>query len=156
MQEVTIYCDGSGTTNDKPCGFAAILIWGFNFPKEITGSLSNGTNNVAELMGAIIGLEALKRPCKVDVWSDSMYVVNGIMQNWAVNWRKRGYLRAVNNVDGSLVPEYVSNYLYWDRLLIACEKHDVTFHHVKGHSGNTENERCDKLANQARKAHVSR
>ena len=94
-----------------------------------------------ELLGCIVGLEALRRPCTVTVYSDSQYLVNAFNQNWVAGWLKRGWKNAqkqpVKNVD------------LWKRLLAAKEPHTVTFVWVKGHAGHAENERCDALATAA-------
>ena len=93
------------------------------------------------LLGAIVGLEALKRPCNVTLYSDSQYLVNAFNQNWVAGWLKRGWKNAqkqpVKNVD------------LWKRQLAAKEPHTVTFVWVKGHAGHAENERCDALATAA-------
>jgi len=89
-----------------------------------------------ELMGAIIGLEALKYPCRVTLWTDSRYVIDGIQNGWAQHWRARGW-RKTKNPD------------LWERLLSVCDRHDVTFDWVPGHNGVPENERCDALATAA-------
>ena len=94
-----------------------------------------------ELMGVIVGLEAINRPCAVDVFSDSQYVVKAFNDHWIDGWLRRGWKNAskdpVKNVD------------LWKRLLAAAEPHDVTYHWVRGHAGHPENERCDALATAA-------
>ena len=99
------------------------------------------TNNRMELMAVIAGLEALNRPCEVEVYSDSQYVVNAFNQHWVDGWIKKGWKRGKN--------EPVKNVDLWKRLLEAKEKHSVTFHWVKGHDGHPQNERCDELATSA-------
>ena len=94
-----------------------------------------------ELMAVIVGLEALNRPCTVEVYSDSQYVVNAFNQHWVDGWLKKGWKRGKN--------EPVKNTDLWKRLLAAKAQHDVTFHWVKGHAGHPQNERCDELATTA-------
>lgn len=94
-----------------------------------------------ELMAVIAGLEALNRPCTVEVYSDSQYVVNAFNQHWVEGWIKKNWKRGKN--------EPVKNVDLWKRLLAAKEPHSVTFHWVKGHDGHPQNERCDKLATTA-------
>ena len=145
MQEVTIYTDGSSRGNPGPGGWGAVLQYrdsaGELHELELSGGYALTTNNRMELLGVISALEALKRPCKVSVHSDSQYVVNAFNQHWVSGWLKRGWKNAskqpVKNVD------------LWKRLLAAMEPHDVTYVWVKGHAGHPENERCDALATAA-------
>lgn len=144
--KVNLYCDGSGTTMENPCGYAAILECNGQ-SREITGSLDYGTNNVAELMAAVLGFEALTRPCVVTVYSDSEYLIKGFTENriwkWSANcWytKEKGH-------------KIVPNAAIWQRLIIAQGKHEVTWEWVRGHNGHEQNERCDKLAGIARKSH---
>ena len=145
MQEVTIYTDGSSRGNPGPGGWGAVLQYrdsaGELHELELSGGYALTTNNRMELLGVISALEALKRPCKVRVHSDSQYVVNAFNQHWVAGWLKRGWKNAskqpVKNVD------------LWKRLLAAMEPHDVTYVWVKGHAGHPENERCDALATAA-------
>ena len=145
MQEVTLYSDGSSRGNPGPGGFGCVLQFRDRSGKlhelELSGGFTCTTNNRMELLGVITGLEALKRPCRVEVHSDSQYVVNAYNQHWVEGWLKRGWRNAgkqpVKNVD------------LWKRLLAAKEPHEVTFHWVKGHAGHPENERCDQLATAA-------
>lgn len=94
-----------------------------------------------ELMAVITGLEALNRPCQVEVYSDSQYVVNAFNQHWIESWIKKGWTRGKK--------EPVKNVDLWKRLLEAKREHEVTFHWVKGHAGHAQNERCDALATAA-------
>ena len=109
--------------------------------KEISQGYVRTTNNRMELMAVIAGLEALNRPCTVEVYSDSQYVVNAFNQHWVDGWLKKGWKRGKN--------EPVKNVDLWKRLLSAKGKHNVTFHWVKGHDGHPQNERCDELATTA-------
>lgn len=145
MQKVTIYSDGSSRGNPGPGGYGAVLQFrdasGKLHELELCGGFECTTNNRMELLGVIVALEALKRPCEVHVITDSQYVVNAFNQHWVEGWLKRGWKNAskqpVKNVD------------LWQRLLVAKERHVVTFEWVKGHAGHTENERCDALATMA-------
>lgn len=112
--------------------------------KELSGGRRLTTNNRMELLAAIEGLEALKRPCSVNLYSDSQYVVEGIDKGWAARWRKNDWMR--NRKEPAINPDL------WGRLLDLCEKHEVSLHWVRGHAGNPLNERCDQLAtSEARK-----
>lgn len=143
--DVTLYSDGSSRGNPGPGGYGTILRYtassGAVHEKEFSAGFSCTTNNRMELLGCIVGLEALRRPCTVTVYSDSQYLVNAFNQNWVAGWLKRGWKNAqkqpVKNVD------------LWKRLLAAKEPHTVTFVWVKGHAGHAENERCDALATAA-------
>lgn len=115
-----------------------VLMYG-DHEKELYGSEANTTNNRMELMAAIQGLEALKRPCHVALTTDSEYVRKGITQ-WMDNWKRNGWKTA------SKKP--VKNTELWQRLDAATHKHSVDWHWVKGHSGHPENERADQLANR--------
>ena len=140
MKEVLIYTDGACVGNPGPGGYGAIIIYNRS-RKEISGGEAQTTNNRMEMMGAIAALEALKEPCKVKLFSDSRYVVDGIDKGWAKRWQANGWRR--NKRDLAL------NVDLWQRLLTALEKHDAAFLWVKGHAGNPENERCDALARMA-------
>lgn len=145
LSEVTLYTDGSSRGNPGPGGYGAVLKFvdsqGQLHSKELSQGYDETTNNRMELMGVIAGLEALKRPCRVMVHSDSQYVVNAFNQNWIGGWLKRGWKNSKK--------EPVKNVDLWKRLLEAKESHQVTFHWVKGHAGHPENERCDQLATAA-------
>ncbi len=145
MQEVTLYTDGSARGNPEgPGGYGAILQFvdsgGNLHEKEMSAGYRKTTNNRMELMAVIAGLEALTRPCRVTVVSDSQYVTNAFLKGWLENWQKKNWKGAsgpVKNVD------------LWKRLLAAAQPHDLTFIWVKGHAGHPENERCDRLATSA-------
>ena len=109
--------------------------------RELSGGFRETSNNRMELMAPILGLEALEQSCQVAVHSDSKYVVDGIEKGWAKRWRANGWMRNKR--------ERAQNEDLWMRLLDLCEKHDVKFHWLRGHDGNTENERCDELASTA-------
>ena len=134
---VTIYTDGACSGNPGPGGWGAILIYG-EHEKEISGGLPQTTNNRMELTGVIEALQQLKRPCTVELYTDSQYIVNAINQGWAVRWRANGWMR--NKKEAALNPDL------WQKLLELTELHQVTFHWVKGHASNEYNNRCDALA----------
>lgn len=146
MTKVTVYTDGAARGNPEgPGGYGAVLEFvdsrGNLHTREYSGGYKKTTNNRMELMGAIVALEALNRPCQVDLYSDSKYVVDAFNSHWIQGWLKRGWKKAdrqpVKNVD------------LWKRLLAAKEPHQVAFHWVKGHDGHPLNERCDQLATEA-------
>ena len=142
LPEVTIYTDGACLGNPGPGGYGAVLIHG-DKRKELSGGYRRTTNNRMEIMGAIAALEALKKPCKVTLYSDSQYVVNAIEKGWAKRWRAKGWKR--NDKEKAVNPDL------WARLLDLCERYDVEFRWLRGHSGHVENERCDVLAVTAAK-----
>ena len=134
---VRLYTDGACSGNPGPGGWAAILKFGPH-QKEISGNMSHTTYNRMELFAVISGLGALKQSCKVEVYSDSTYVVNAFNQNWIESWQKRGWKTSDNKP--------VENQDLWRLLLITMRKHDVSFHKVPGHQDHAENNRCDELA----------
>ncbi len=135
---IDIYTDGACSGNPGPGGWGALMIWR-DEEKELCGGETATTNNRMELMGAIQALEALKRPSKVALHTDSTYVRDGITK-WIHNWKRNGWKTAAKKP--------VKNAELWQRLEAALERHDVEFHWVKGHSGHPENERADELARQ--------
>ena len=143
MEEVIIYTDGACSGNPGPGGWGSILMMGEN-KKEISGGKKDTTNNVMELTAVIEALKLLKRPCKVDLYSDSAYVVNAFLQNWILGWIKNGWKNSNK--------EEVKNKELWQELLSLTKIHDVTFHKVKGHADNEYNNRCDELARNAIKS----
>ena len=149
--KVTLYSDGASRGNPGPGGYGTILQYtdraGVLHEKEISEGFRSTTNNRMELMGVIAGLEALVKPCSVDVWSDSQYVIKAFNDHWIDGWVKRGWKKA----DG----KPVLNEELWRRLLLAAEPHEITWHWVKGHAGHPENERCDALATAAADALLS-
>ena len=144
--QVVIYSDGACSGNPGPGGWGAVMISGEHV-KEICGGEPDTTNNRMELMAAIQALEALKKPCKVELHTDSTYVMKGISE-WIFGWKKRGWKTA----DG----KPVKNDDLWRRLDTARARQDVSWNWVKGHAGHELNERADALARkgleQARKA----
>ena len=140
MKKVTIYTDGACSGNPGPGGYGTVLIHK-SHRKELSGYEADTTNNRMEILGAIMGLEALKESCEVDLYSDSKYLVDAIEQGWVTRWRNNNWMR--NKKDPAL------NTDLWEWLLPLLSKHKVKFHWVKGHAGNPENERCDALARGA-------
>ncbi len=137
ISEVTIYTDGACSGNPGPGGWAAILIAG-NYKKELSGGEAQTTNNRMELAGVINGLRALKRPCKVTIYSDSAYVVNAFNQNWLAKWMTNGWKNSAK--------AEVANADLWKELAVLTATHKVTFSKVKGHANDELNNRCDELA----------
>jgi len=146
MTEIKLYTDGSARGNpDGPGGYGAVLQYvdanGQLHEREYSAGYKKTTNNRMELMAVIVGLEALNRPCSVEVISDSKYVVDAFNQNWIEGWISRGWKNSQK--------QNVKNPDLWKRLLKAMEPHTVTFTWVKGHNGHPLNERCDELATSA-------
>lgn len=133
---IYLYSDGACSGNPGPGGWGTILKFR-KHEKEFSGGEALTTNNRMELMGAIVGLEAIKKPSKVILTSDSKYLTDSVTKGWVYGWEKKNWIR-----NGSPVP----NADLWKRLLIQLRRHDVDFRWVKGHAGHPENERCDKLA----------
>ncbi len=142
---VTVYTDGSSRGNPGPGGYGAVLLYtdpaGTEHRRELSCGYRSTTNNRMELLAVVVALEALLRPCEVEIHSDSQYVVNAFNKRWVQGWLKRGWKTAgkqpVKNVD------------LWKRLLAAMEPHQVSWVWVKGHAGHELNERCDQLATEA-------
>ncbi|WP_207893918.1 ribonuclease HI [Tumebacillus sp. BK434] len=140
MKEVVIYTDGACSGNPGPGGYGAVLMAGSHH-KEISGGEQETTNQRMELLAVIEALKLLKYPCKVDVYSDSAYLINCFKSRWYVNWEKNGWLNSQK--------QPVANRDLWEELLLLYRTHKVTFFKVKGHSGDKWNERCDELARAA-------
>lgn len=136
MKNVTIYTDGACSGNPGPGGWGAILKYGENV-REISGGEKQTTNNRMELMGVISALQALKVPCKVELYTDSKYIVDAINKGWLKSWRKLGWKRK----DGEL-----KNPDLWKKIWDLFETHEVNITWVKGHADNPYNNRCDELA----------
>ena len=135
---VRLYTDGACKGNPGVGGWGALLRCGGR-EKELYGGEADTTNNRMELMAVIQGLNALTRPCVVEVWLDSEYVKNGITQ-WMTNWKRRGWKTADRKP--------VKNAELWRELDAAAQRHTVTWHWVRGHTGHEGNERADALANR--------
>ncbi|WP_430468431.1 ribonuclease HI [Winogradskyella ouciana] len=138
IPEIELFTDGGAEPNPGKGGFGTILKHKGR-QKEFFGGYELTTNNRMELMAVIYGLEKIKTKAKVTVYSDSKYVVDGIVKGWAENWERNNWIKPKGNL--------VLNKDLWERLLDVIDKHVVTFNWVKGHAGHLENERCDYLAN---------
>ena len=143
---VTIFTDGAARGNpDGPGGYGTVLQYvdktGTLHEREFSAGYKKTTNNRMELMAAIVGLEALVKPCQVDLYSDSKYLTDAFNQKWIDSWQKKNWKTSSGSA--------VKNRELWERLLRAMEPHSVLFHWVKGHDGHPENERCDQLATSA-------
>ena len=136
-QRVTIYSDGACLGNPGRGGYGTVLLAG-EHRKELSGGFQRTTNNRMELLGAIVGLEALKRPCDVTLWSDSQYLIHAMTKGWLASWQKKGWRTADKKP--------VKNQDLWQRLLEAIDGHVIEWRWVRGHTGDVENERCDQLA----------
>lgn len=135
-----IYTDGGCEPNPGPGGYGVLLV----HPKkraEASGGFRKTTNNRMEIFAVIVGLEMLKQPCKVTLYSDSQYVVESMSNGWVKLWKQKQWWHSKT--------ERVPNRDLWERLLALCETHQVEFRWVKGHAGHAENERCDQLAMEA-------
>jgi ribonuclease HI len=139
VSRVTIHTDGACSGNPGPGGWGAVLAFG-DHEKELHGGEAHTTNNRMELMAAISALEALKRPCTVDLYTDSEYLKGGIT-GWINGWKRNGWRTADRKP--------VKNMDLWQRLDAALERHKVNWHWVRGHSGHAMNERADRLAREA-------
>ncbi len=134
-----IYTDGACSGNPGPGGWGAILECpALDYSKEISGGEHLTTNNRMELMAVISALSELKKPCDVNLWTDSRYIVDAMTKGWAVRWKANGWMR--NKKDKALNPDL------WERILHLCSVHNVTFNWVKGHADNPKNNRCDEMA----------
>ncbi|ATU92462.1 ribonuclease HI [Phyllobacterium zundukense] len=136
MKELQAFTDGACSGNPGPGGWGAVLRWNGN-EKELSGGEADTTNNRMELMAAISALNALKEPCKVDLYTDSVYVRDGI-SSWIDGWKRNGWKTAAK--------QPVKNAELWQALDEARKRHKVEWHWVKGHAGHPENERADELA----------
>lgn len=140
MKKVTLYTDGACSGNPGVGGWGAVLMFK-EHEKRISGAEAETTNNRMELFAVISGLEALKEPCEVTIYSDSAYTVNGFNNGWVYEWEKSGWKKADN--------KQVLNIDLWQRLLELTKVHKVEFVKVKGHADNEYNNICDKLATDA-------
>lgn len=140
MDNIILYTDGACSGNPGPGGWGAVLIFN-GIEKELSGANPSTTNNVMEITAVIEGLKALKRPCNVNIYSDSAYVVNCFEKDWINNWIKNNWVNSKK--------EPVKNKELWLELLDLTKIHKVTFNKVKGHSNVKYNNRCDELARNA-------
>lgn len=143
QKKIIIYTDGGCEPNPGTGGYGVVLIYG-DHRKELSGGYRLTTNNRMELMAAIRGLQALKEPCAVKLFSDSEYVVKAMTEGWVERWKSKNWRRQKNKM--------AANYDLWMQLDSLCQEHQVDFNWVKGHANITENERCDQLAMQALKS----
>ena len=139
MKEVTIYTDGACSGNPGPGGYCAILVYQGK-EKCVSGGEKETTNNRMELLAVIRALESLKEPCKVEVVSDSKYVVDAIEKGWLESWQTKGWKKADKKP--------VLNVELWQRLTPLLSLHKVSFTWIRGHAGHPYNERCDAVAVQ--------
>lgn len=136
---IDIYTDGACSGNPGPGGWGSVMLWG-DHRRELSGGETDTTNNRMEMLAVIRAMEALKRPSKVNLYTDSVYVMKGITE-WLPNWKKRNWRTASK--------QPVKNVELWQQLEAALQPHDVKWHWVRGHSGVPENERADELARLA-------
>lgn len=140
MSELTyveLFTDGACSGNPGPGGYGAILR-AMGVEKEISGGEKSTTNNRMELMAVICGLEALNRPCRVKIYSDSKYFADSVSKGWARSWQKNGWIKKDKS--------RAKNPDLWERLLSLLDKHEYEIVWLKGHAGHPENERCDEMA----------
>ena len=137
MKTVTIYTDGACSGNPGPGGWCAILRYG-EIEKQLSGGEAKTTNNRMELTAVIEALRALKTPCRVELYSDSKYVIDALEKGWARGWKARGWVKS--DKKPALNPDL------WESLLSLCDMHDVQCHWVKGHAENEYNKSCDQKA----------
>jgi ribonuclease HI len=141
-KKIIMYTDGACSGNPGPGGYAAILMYEGN-EKEISGFEKETTNNRMELTAVIKGLEIIKEPCDVEIYSDSTYVVDSIEKGWLLGWQKNNWKKSDK--------KGVKNIELWKELIEFLKVHNIKFIKVKGHSDNEYNNRCDKLAVEAYK-----
>ena len=141
---VKIYTDGACSGNPGPGGYGVVLLYN-EHEKELSGGYRKTTNNRMELLAVCKGLEALKKPCKVQLYSDSRYVLDALSKGWAARWKAKGWWRNKK--------EMAKNPDLWELALQLCSEHTISYHWVRGHSGDLYNERADRLAVAACKGH---
>lgn len=137
LESVTIYTDGACIGNPGPGGYGVVLLHQSD-RQELSAGYRLTTNNRMEMMAAIAALESLSNPSVVTLYSDSQYLINAMEKGWAKKWQANGWKRNAK--------EMAKNPDLWERLLKLCQEHQVKFIWVRGHSGNAENEKCDRLA----------
>ena len=139
--DIVIYSDGCCLSNPGGAGGYGVVLMYKEHRKELSCGYQSTTNNRMELLGVIAGLEALKKPCDVVVYSDSRYVVDSISKGWVFKWKANGWIKSDKNK--------ALNIDLWERFLESNKKHNIIMKWVKGHSTNKENNRCDALAGKA-------
>ena len=137
MKEIEIYTDGACSGNPGPGGWGSILMYK-GVEKELSGGERETTNNRMELTAVIEALKALKEPCKVQLYSDSKYVIDALSKGWARGWKAKGWIKSDRKP--------ALNADLWDELLKLCDMHELNCHWVKGHADNKYNSRCDEMA----------
>ena len=137
MKTVTLYTDGACSGNPGPGGWGAILEYMGHQP-ELRGGEASTTNNRRELTAGSRGLQALKEPCIVELYSDSKYVIDGLSKGWAAGWQKKGWIKS--DKKPALNPDL------WEILLELTARHEMRYHWIKGHAENPKNNRCDEMA----------
>lgn len=140
MKNVTIYTDGACSGNPGPGGWGAILMYA-QHRREMSGYEELTTNNRMELTAAIMALQALKEPCRVELYTDSAYLCNAFLQRWIIGWQRNGWKTSTK--------KDVENRDLWEELISLSHTHSIEWHKVKGHSDNPHNNRCDELARAA-------
>ncbi len=140
IKKINLYSDGSCLGNPGRGGYGIILEYNGK-SKEMNQGYTLTTNNRMEILGVIVGLQALKEKCHVEIYTDSQYVINAIKKAWLANWQKNGW-KTANKKD-------VKNKDLWEILYKELQKHSINFNWIKGHSGHPMNERCDALAKEA-------
>lgn len=137
-KEITIYTDGACSGNPGPGGWGCVLLWG-DHTRELNGGEPSTTNQRMELKAAIEALKAIKVVgWKINLYSDSAYLINAMNQNWTINWQHNGWINSKK--------EPVANRDLWEELLLYLPRNEIKFIKVKGHDGIKWNERCDMLA----------
>jgi len=137
QKTVELFTDGACSGNPGPGGWGTLLRYGAH-TLELSGGYRLTTNNRMEILAVIRGLERLKEPCRVELYSDSKYVIDALTKGWARGWQARGWVKS--DKKPALNPDL------WEQLLSLCDKHEVHCHWVKGHAENPYNNRCDELA----------
>ena len=137
MKTVTLYTDGACSGTPGPGGWGAILEY-MGHQREMSGGEASTTNNRMELTAVIKGLEALKEPCIVELYSDSKYVIDGLSKGRAAGWQKKGWIKS--DKKPALNPDL------WEILLELTARHEMRYHWIKGHAENPKNNRCDEMA----------
>jgi ribonuclease HI len=140
LKEIIIYTDGACSGNPGPGGYGCVLRHNKN-RRELSGGFRKTTNNRMEIIAAVKGLESLKYPCRIKLYSDSKYLVNAIEKGWAKRWKANNWMRTKT--------EQAKNPDLWEKMLNLCKIHQIKFIWVKGHASNEENNRCDELAVEA-------
>jgi len=141
-KKIIMYTDGACSGNPGPGGYAAVLMYEENI-KEISGFEKDTTNNKMEMTAVIKGLESIKEPCDIEIYSDSSYVVDSVEKGWLFGWVKKNWIKSDKKP--------VKNIELWTEMLKYLKMHNIKFIKVKGHSDNEYNNRCDKLAVEAYK-----